>query len=71
MGEDAPGYPRYIGFNIGKIENLDIRDRDAFWLAVSTAHDRRIYLKLHMNDSNCFNQLESQKEELSVSLVCH
>ena len=61
MGEDAQGYPLYIGFNIGKIENLNIRDRDAFWLAASTVHAGRVYLKLHMNDSNCFNQLESQK----------
>ena len=61
MGEDAQGYPLYIGFNIGKIENLNIRDRDAFWLVASTVHAGRVYLKLHMNDSNCFNQLESQK----------
>ena len=61
MGEDAPGYPRYIGFNIGKIEDLDIRDRDAFWLVASTIHDGKIYLKLQMNDSNYFSQLESQK----------
>ena len=61
MGEDYWGYPRYIGFNIGKIENLDIRDRSAFWLVASTVHAGKIYLKLHMNDSNHFNQLESQK----------
>lgn len=64
MGEDYRGYPRYIGFNIGKIENLDIRDRSAFWLVASTVHDRKIYLKLQMNDSNCFNRLESQKAEI-------
>ena len=64
MGENARGYPRYIGFNVGKIENLDLGDKNAFWLVASTAHDRRIYLKLHMNDSNCFYQLESQKEEI-------
>ena len=61
MGEGTRGYPRYIGFNIGKIENLDMGDRNAFWLVASTIHDGKIYLKLHMNDSNCFNQLESQK----------
>ena len=61
MGEDARGYPRYIGFNIGKIENLDIRDRNAIWLVASTVHAGRVYLKLHMNDSNCFYQLELQK----------
>ena len=61
MGEDARGYPRYIGFNIGKIENLDIRDRNAIWLAASTAHDGKIYLKLHMNDSAYFDRLKSQK----------
>ena len=61
MGEDARGYPRYIGFNIGKIENLDIGDRNAFWLVASTIHDGKIYLKLQMNDSNYFSQLESQK----------
>ena len=61
MGKDARGYPKYIGFNIRKIENLDIRDRDAFWLVASTIHDGKIYLKLHMNDSNYFDQLESQK----------
>ena len=61
MGEDGRGYPRYIGFNIGKIENLNIRNRDAFWLVASTVHAGKVYLKLHMNDSNCFNQLESQK----------
>ena len=61
MGEDYRGYPRYIGFNIGKIENLDIEDRDAFWLVASTVHAGKVYLKLHMNDSNCFNQLESKK----------
>ena len=61
MGEEARGYPRYIGFNIGKIENLDMRDRNAFWLVASTVHAGRVYLKLHMNDSDCFNQLESQK----------
>ena len=64
MGEDARGYPRYIGFNIGKIENLDLRDKDAFWLVASTIHDGKIYLKLHMNDSNCFNQLKSEKKEI-------
>ena len=64
MGEGDRGYPRYIGFNIGKIEDLDIRDKDAFWLVASTIHDGKIYLKLQMNDSNCFNQLQSQKEEI-------
>ena len=65
MGEDARGYPSYIGFNIGKIENLDIRrDRNVFWLVASTAHDGKIYLKLHLNDSNYFSLLESQKEEI-------
>ena len=61
MGESAWDYPRYIGFNIGKIERLNIRNRDAFWLVASTVHPGKVYLKLHMNDSNCFNQLESQK----------
>ena len=61
MREGAPGYPRYIGFNIGKIENLDIRDRNAIWLAASTAHDGKIYLKLHMNNSAYFDRLKSQK----------
>ena len=61
MGEDARGYPGYIGFNIRKIENIDIGDRDAFWLVASTAHDRIIYLKLHLNNSNYFHQLKSQK----------
>lgn len=64
MGEDHRGYPRYIGFNFRKIENLDIGDKDAFWLVASTAHDRKIYLKLQMHDSNCFHQLESQKAEI-------
>ena len=61
MGENAQGYPEYIGFNIRRLENLNIRDSEAFWLAVSTAHDKRIYLKLHINASNHFSQLESQK----------
>ena len=61
MGEDAWGYPRYIGFNIGKIENLDISDQDAFWLVASTVHAGKVYLKLHMNDSNYFDRLKSQK----------
>ena len=61
MEEDAQGYPHDIGFNIGKIENLDISDQDAFWLAASTIHDGKIYLKLYINDSNYFDQLESQK----------
>lgn len=64
MGEDAWGYPRYIGFNIRKIENLDIRDSDAFWLVASTAHDRIIYLKLHLNDPNYFHKLKSQKAKI-------
>ena len=64
MGKRARGYPVYIGFNIGKIENLDMQDRNAFWLAASTAHSKKIYLKLHMNDSNCFRQLKSQKAEI-------
>ena len=64
MGKDARGYPKYIGFNIRKIENLDIRDMDAFWLVASTIHDGKIYLKLHMNDSNYFDQLESQKAQI-------
>ena len=63
MGEDAQGYPLYIGFNIGKIENLDMGDENAFWLVASTVHDGIIYLKLHMNDSNCFNRLKLQKGE--------
>ena len=61
MGEDDWGYPRYIGFNIGKIENLDISDQDAFWLVASTVHAGKVYLKLHMNDSNYFDRLKSQK----------
>ena len=61
VGKNFQGYPRYIGFNIRRVENLDLRDRDAFWLAASTAHSGKIYLKLHMNDSNYFSQLESQK----------
>ena len=64
MGEYARGYPVYITFNIGKIESLDMKDLNAFWLAVSTAHSGKIYLKLHMNDPNCFHQLESQKAEI-------
>ncbi|MDE0325629.1 MAG: TIGR02391 family protein [Candidatus Poribacteria bacterium] len=69
MGENARGYPRYIGFNIGKIENLDMGDRKAFWLVASTTHGgkaqgAKIYLKLHMNDSNDFSQLKSQKAEI-------
>ena len=61
MGEDDRGYPRYIGFNIGKIENLDIEDRNAIWLVASTVHDGKIYLKLHMNNSTYFDRLKSQK----------
>ena len=61
MGENAQGYPEYIGFNIRRLENLNIRDSEALWLAASTAHDKRIYLKLHINGSNHFSQLESQK----------
>lgn len=64
MGEGARGYPRYIGFNIRKIENLDIADRNAFWLVASTIHDGKIYLKLHMNDSNYFSRLELQKASI-------
>ena len=64
MGKSAQGYPVYIGFNIAKIEELDLRDRSAFWLVASTTHNRRIYLKLHMNDSNYFHQLKSQKSEI-------
>ena len=64
MGENARGYPVYIGFNIGKIENLDMQDQKAFWLVASTAHSRKIYLKLHMNDSNYFHQLESKKAQI-------
>ena len=64
MGKDARGYPGYISFNIRKIENLDIRDRDAFWLVASTAHDGIIYLKLHLNDSDYFHQLKLQKVEI-------
>ena len=64
MGKGARGYPVYIGFNIEKIENLDMRDRNAFWLAASTAHSRRIYLKLHMNNLDCFHQLKSQRAEI-------
>ena len=61
MGEDARGYPEYIGFNIGKIENLDIEDWNAIWLVASTVHDGKIYLKLHMNNSVYFDRLQSQK----------
>ena len=61
MGKDDWGYPRYIGFNIGKIENLDIEDRNAIWLVASTVHDGKIYLKLHMNNSAYFDRLKSQK----------
>ena len=61
MGKDDWGYSKYIGFNIRKIENFDIRDRDAFWLVASTIHDGKIYLKLHMNNSAYFDRLKSQK----------
>ena len=61
MGEDDWGYPRYIGFNIGKIEYLDIEDRNAIWLVASTVHDGKIYLKLHMNNSAYFDRLKLQK----------
>lgn len=63
MGKHARGYPVYIGFNIGKIENLNMQDRNAFWLVASTAHSRKIYLKLHMNDPECFCRLEKRKAE--------
>ena len=61
MGEGDRGYPLYIGFNIGKIENLDIEDWNAIWLVASTVHDGKIYLKLHMNNSAYFDRLKSQK----------
>ena len=61
MGEGAQGYPAYIGFNIRRLENQNIQDPDAFWLVASTAHDRKIYLKLHMNNSEHFKELKSQK----------
>ena len=64
MGKHARGYPVYIGFNIGKIEKLNMQDRNAFWLVASTAHSRKIYLKLHMNDPKCFRRLELRKAEL-------
>lgn len=61
MGEDAQGYPAYIGFNMRGLENQNIQDPDAFWLVASTAHDGKIYLKLHMNNSEYFKELKSQK----------
>ena len=64
VGKNFQGYPEYIGFNIRRLKNLDISDPDALWLVASTVHDGKIYLKLHMNDSNYFDQLESQKEEI-------
>ena len=64
VGKNFQGYPRYIGFNIRRIEDLNIRDRNAFWLVASTAHSGKIYLKLHMNDSNYFNRLKSQKKKI-------
>ena len=61
VGKNFQGYPEYVGFNIRRLKNLDISDPDAIWLAASTAHSGKIYLKLHMNDSNYFSQLELQK----------
>ena len=64
MGKHAQGSLVYIGFNIGKIENLDMQDRNAFWLAASTAHSRKIYLKLHMSNPRYFHDLKSQEAEI-------
>lgn len=61
MGTGAQGYPEYIGFNIRKLENLNIQDPDALWLVASTVGVGKIYLKLHMNNSKYFNELKSQK----------
>lgn len=61
MGKNVGRYPEYIGFSIRRIKNLNMRDLDAFWLVASTVRDKKIYLKLHMNNSEYFNELESQK----------
>ena len=61
MGKNAQGYPVYIGFNIRRLENLNIDNSDAFWLVASTAHDGKIYLKLHMNNPEHFRELKLQK----------
>ena len=64
MGKDAGGYPDYIGFSIRRLKNLSRQDQGAFWLVASTAHDGKIYLKLHMNNRDYFNQLASEKNEI-------
>ena len=67
MGKNASRYPEYIGFNIRRIKNLNIHNNlDAFWLAASTVHDGKIYLKLQMNNSNYFSQLKSKKAEIEI-----
>lgn len=67
MGKNASGYPDYIGFSIRRIKNLNIyNDPDAFWLAASTVHDGKIYLKLQMNNLKYFNELKSQKAAIEI-----
>lgn len=61
MGENAPRYPHYIGFDIRRLGYVDIGDVNAFWLVVYTGAVGKIFLKLHMNNQNYFNQLKSQE----------
>ena len=61
MGENTPGYPRYIGFDIRRLGNVKLIDNNAFWLVVYIGKGDTIFLKLHMNNPNYFNRLKLQE----------
>ena len=61
LGETFRGYPNYIGFDIRRLGNVNINDKDAFWLVAFIGRTDTIFLKLHTNNLEYFNRLESQR----------
>lgn len=64
LGKTFLGYPNYIGFDIRTSGNVNIKDKNAFWLVVFIGRTDTIFLKLHMNDPDYFNRLESQRSAI-------
>ena len=64
LGETFQGYPDYIGFDIRRSGNVDINGKNDFWLVAMIGKKGTIFLKLHMNNPDYFDQLESQSSAI-------
>lgn len=64
MGNTYGGYPEYTGFDIRRSGTVNIGHKNAFWLVAFIGIPGTIFLKLHMNNPDYFDRLESQRSAI-------